>query len=230
MLTPSQLSLSLLASILLLHLSADIPPKANTKAIVIDTTGSFPIPLLASIIKSRIVSNQDARSRREATTGNYEVGGGEKIDHLEVDRDVQSCLEMVAISRVFDLEGLWEVLGEVGRDSCSGDEATVSDLAGADQAEEVAEEGHEEDRPRDEGTELVIIDSMGHIINELFSRKEKGDCTSPQPLFPPKLHRANETSTHPPYNSLPNNPHPVTHLQHPHPPPQRHNLHKNILL
>jgi hypothetical protein len=36
-----------------------------------------------------------------------------------VEGEVQKYLEMVAISRVFDVEGLWEVLGEVRRDSRS---------------------------------------------------------------------------------------------------------------
>lgn len=36
-----------------------------------------------------------------------------------VEGEVQKYLEMVAISRVFDVEGLWEVLGEVRQDSRS---------------------------------------------------------------------------------------------------------------
>jgi hypothetical protein len=117
--------------------------------------------------------------RKEVTTGNYEVGGGQKVDNEEVDRGVERCLEMVAISRVFDLEGLWEVLGEVGRDSRAGDEAATSgpDI-GESEVHAIPEAEHEEDCPHDEGTELVIIDNMGHIINELFSRKEKGEGTS----------------------------------------------------
>lgn len=72
-----------------------------------------------------------------------------------VDDDVHRCLEMVAISRVFDVEGLWEVLGEVGRD-CVGDEGTSEDKY-------------------EEGMEVIIIDNMTQLINELFARKEKGE-------------------------------------------------------
>lgn len=74
-----------------------------------------------------------------------------------MDEEVRGYLEMVAISRVFDVEGLWEVLGEVGRDSA----------------------GMEEDRSDEEGMEIIIIDNMTHLINELFARKERGEGVFP---------------------------------------------------
>jgi len=77
-----------------------------------------------------------------------------------VDEEVRRCLEMVAISRVFDVEGLWEVLGEVGRGS---DGSTVDD----------------DESLREEGVEMIIIDNMTHLINELFARKERSECMFP---------------------------------------------------
>ena len=76
-----------------------------------------------------------------------------------VDEEVQRCLEWVAISRVFDVEGLWEVLGDVGRDS--------------EGAEGAAAGVHYE-----EGMEIIIIDNMTHLISELFARKEKSEGIS----------------------------------------------------
>ena len=108
---------------------------------------------------------------------------------------------MVAISRVFDVEGLWEVLGEVGLGSASDREVGSGDGGqGRDEGDRDGVEGDEEvpdseddlalleddfdiDAPPrpprsqkhdgDLGTEIVIVDTMTHIINELFSRKEK---------------------------------------------------------
>lgn len=140
-----------------------------------------------------------------------------------VDEQVQKCLERVAISRVFDIEGLWEVIGEVGHpvslasepvfpghDAEDGNgirngnghkkEVTVS----KDEIEVVVEKDIADDEPEiqdseddltppvppaagrmdheedssigvDEGTEIIIVDNMTHVINELFARKEKSD-------------------------------------------------------
>lgn len=98
---------------LLSHSSSPTP--RITKASIIDTTGSFPLPLLASILKARVKLERESKLRKRADTGNYE---SPKTPHTEEDsKQIQKCLEMVAISRVFDLEGLWEVLGEVSHHS-----------------------------------------------------------------------------------------------------------------
>jgi hypothetical protein len=111
---------------------------------------------------------------------------------------------MVAISRVFDVEGLWEVLGEVGRDFA-------------------ADKGTSEDKD-EEGMEIIIIDNMTQLINELFARKEKGEGTllfpfgslySSEPLEPGLILNSTYSSRYP----LTNPPHPDTHEQHPRHPP-----------
>lgn len=110
---------------------------------------------------------------------------------------------MVAISRVFDIEGLWEVLGEVRRNPRSSHDPI--DVVNANSPEgravggdakstvirEIAdsqEEGltpDENDAPspeppdgQEEVIEIIVVDSMADIINELFARKEKSEGIS----------------------------------------------------
>jgi hypothetical protein len=137
----------------------------------------------------------------------------------DVEKEVQRCLEMVALSRVFDIEGLWEVLGEVGRNTPVHEEPNPSFSGEAEQQDATASQDGETQAPEkpaeiidsdqeevlspvkeaplkltpapppksltpsgedeDEGTEIIIIDNMTHIINELFSRKEKSDGMLP---------------------------------------------------
>ncbi|KAH7418108.1 hypothetical protein BKA64DRAFT_716890 [Cadophora sp. MPI-SDFR-AT-0126] len=119
------LSLHLLASTLLPCLSLPSTSKsrpAKPKATIIDTAGSFPLALLASVLKSRLLEARSLSAQNAVQTGNHAVQepkntkSGAGIDGKDkefVDEQVQQCLEMVAISRVFDIEGLWEVIGEV---------------------------------------------------------------------------------------------------------------------
>ncbi|KAG4436519.1 hypothetical protein IFR05_007993 [Cadophora sp. M221] len=124
---------------------------------------------------------------------------------------------MVAISRVFDFEGLWEVIGEVDHISPASSEHELRGesekekgvFGDSDEIEMVVEQDicddepepeildseedltppastppaiskdQEEEASEDEGMEIIIVDNMTHIINELFSRKEKSDGKSP---------------------------------------------------
>jgi len=94
-------------------------PAAQSRATIIDTTGSFPISLLAKVIKSRILEKKEESSRRDIKTDVYKSTQPDAVGNKGLEDEVQRCLEMVAISRVFDVEGLWEVLSEVGRDDRS---------------------------------------------------------------------------------------------------------------
>lgn len=144
-------------------------------------------------------------AQNKVKTGNHPVQKpGSDVFEKEVDGQVQRCLEMVAISRVFDVEGLWEVLGEIDQDtSYSGNEehASGNGSRNGDKEEGIPPEIPDSDeeltpedafpdstpnpksgkaeRDRDEGTEVIIIDNMTHLINELFARKEKSDGKSP---------------------------------------------------
>lgn len=171
------------------------------------------------------------------------VGGGQKAG-VDMEKEVERCLEMVAISRVFDVEGLWEVLGEIGRGSGRGNEqvsrglqgdTAQSDPAVHPQDVPIAElptmdggtnnvrdgavlaaqsstsksaslervQAAQPQRPtvsrgeedNNEGTEIIIIDNMTHLINELFTRKEKGEAhvllTNLSPIIHTQAHSNN---------------------------------------
>ncbi|PVH85020.1 hypothetical protein DL98DRAFT_511953 [Cadophora sp. DSE1049] len=151
------LSLHLLASTLLPYLSQPPPSRSQppkTKATIIDTTGSFPLALLASVLKSRLLEARSLSAQNAVESGNHAVQEpATSKDDSGIDEQVQQCLEMVAISRVFDIEGLWEVIGEVdyvGSSSTPGQneqnengKATLNVTDGF----EVAEENIGNDRP-----------------------------------------------------------------------------------
>lgn len=103
---------------------------------------------------------------------------------------------MVGVSRVFDIEGLWEVIGEVRGISRieveqSGEDDAVPVEQNMQKEVEIADSDDEgspltpsarevaPNEAEDEGIEIIIVDNMTQIINELFSRKEKSEGTSP---------------------------------------------------
>ncbi|KAH7336213.1 hypothetical protein BKA65DRAFT_479133 [Rhexocercosporidium sp. MPI-PUGE-AT-0058] len=278
------LSLNLLASALLPNIQTltksnsipSSPPK--TKATIIDTTGSFPLALLASVLKSRLLEAQSLFAQNSIKTGNYAVQtpevredeNGREGEKLNVDGQVQKCLEMVAISRVFDVEGLWEVIGELDQIPPVSSDHGIHDeseekrqkeaVGGPDEIEVVFEQDIGSDEPdpeildseedltpptgslpfiskdqkeetsEDEGTEIIIVDNITHIVNELFARKEKNDAHTLLTLLSQTLHTLTRThniltilhntinpssssTSHPPQN--PQNPHAHTHRQNP---------------
>ncbi|CZT03314.1 uncharacterized protein RAG0_10110 [Rhynchosporium agropyri] len=234
------LSLHLLASVLLPsrpslssnHQSTSQPPR--TKAIIIDTSGSFPLPLLASVLKSRLLEIQSQKAQNAVKTGNHAVKVSEPSKDARgagsggVDDEVQKCLEMVAVSRVFDVEGLWEVIGEVDHaDSVSmdrdsrgeddnnremkgggaGEGAALREQDVGDDEVEILDSEEDLTSPtlpvllkdqelqlsENEGTEIIIVDNMTHIINELFARKEKSDAHTLLTLLSSTLHTLSKT-------------------------------------
>lgn len=180
---------------LISHLdSRPLTSAVTVKASIIDSTGTFPLSTLAEILKVRVgkarlagkppILNDTAEERQAETTS--------------VEADVTRCLEMVGISRVFDVEGLWEVLSELSRSSATSQDDLTGGKAGeetqniyeaeiADSEDEGSEDLLQQDEQdivtgTDEGVEIIIVDNMTQIINELFSRKEKSDGTSIQPF------------------------------------------------
>ncbi|PBP22400.1 hypothetical protein BUE80_DR006775 [Diplocarpon rosae] len=209
------LSLNLVASALLPRLSL---PKPTSKAIVIDTTGSFPLALLLSVLKSRILANHSQCTHSAVENGIHWVNRpGQDETGISVDEEAQRCLEMVALCRVFDVEGLWEVLGEIGQDpSSGGDPKTVAARPpGVKEDEPEILDSQEEDlssevaipvspslanpslapiEETDAGPEIIIIDNMTHIISELLARKEKREAHTFLTLLSSSLHTL--TTTH----------------------------------
>ncbi|KAM3075915.1 hypothetical protein ACMFMG_006571 [Clarireedia jacksonii] len=112
-------SLNVIASVLLFHLThlntLSISEGAvKPKVIVVDTTGSFPLSLLAKVLKSRLTNLKGEMQARNNTTEKH-VGSTHFGVDEEENEQLSLMLGLVAISRVFDIEGLWEVLSEIGR-------------------------------------------------------------------------------------------------------------------
>ncbi|KAE9380369.1 hypothetical protein N431DRAFT_395155 [Stipitochalara longipes BDJ] len=206
------ISLHLLVSVLLSNLDSSTRSLATPKATIIDTTGSFPVSLLAEVLKARVLSSRAATAIAAVKTANYTISGQEQeVGDEEVEKDVQRCLEMVAISRVFDIEGLWEALGEVARDDTFQDESYLfpstreTDGQSPQKPTEILDS--EEELTPDEaspipppspnftsGTEIIIIDNLTHIITELLARKEKSEGHSLLTLLSLTLHTLTHTS------------------------------------
>jgi hypothetical protein len=129
-----QISLHLLTNVLLYN------PVA--KASVIDTTGSFSVSLLAKIIRHRT-----APQLGQASHGVEKVGIAQALDER-----VQEILGRVAISRVFDIEGIWEVLSEIS----AGCQSPIPERDLSNLAEKVAE-----DADRMPGEKLVVPEAAG---------------------------------------------------------------------
>ncbi|KAB8294752.1 hypothetical protein EYC80_006714 [Monilinia laxa] len=116
------ISLNLIASVLLKHVdlvNAIRNPQnksRNTvkpKVMVIDTTGSFSLPLLVKVLRSRIFKmRHETRNRNDASEN---LDNFNNSDEIEIQKQVNAMLGLVGISRVFNIEGLWEVLSEMGR-------------------------------------------------------------------------------------------------------------------
>lgn len=100
-------------------MSDNSAPQAGSrpKAAVIDTTGSFPISLLAKVIRSRVSRAKRGIAWEGLEARKARLANQDQINDRDVEEDVRKHLEKVTISRVFDAEGLWEVLGEVTRNS-----------------------------------------------------------------------------------------------------------------
>jgi hypothetical protein len=207
-----QISLHLLSSILLSNLTRSPTPSTKPKATIIDTTGSFPIALLAKVLSSRIISSRAASTTAAVHTGNYAVSGEiPDVSKEKVEMDVQRCLEMVAISRVFDFEGLWEVLGEVNRDSTLHDDYAIPSSPDPeayepephhppeilDSEEELTPERASPPRDKnspDPGIEIIIVDNLTHIITSLLAQKEKSEAHGLFALLSHTLHTMTHTS------------------------------------
>ncbi|POS85935.1 hypothetical protein EPUL_004091 [Erysiphe pulchra] len=181
---------NLLSSVLIAQLKVSKPSSVPcTRAIIIDSTGSFPLTLLVTILKSRIIANQQISS-------SHNNGIQRDDESATVDHQIQRCLEMVNISRIFDLEGLWEVLGETGnvkhvltRDS----KASPNVLGNLSQVSSV--EPTQSDLSQnivcsamEEGIVVLLVDNMTALISEFLTSRENGDAHNKLKLLSHKLH------------------------------------------
>ncbi|KAF7954681.1 hypothetical protein EAE96_005800 [Botrytis aclada] len=119
------ISLNLIVSVLFQHIDlVDTIQKSQSesrntikpKVVVIDTTGSFSLPRLVKNLRSRLLKRRrEMRSGDDMTTNLNDVHRTDESTETDIQKEVNALLELVAISRVFDIEGLWEVLSELER-------------------------------------------------------------------------------------------------------------------
>ncbi|KAH8597900.1 hypothetical protein B0O99DRAFT_702631 [Bisporella sp. PMI_857] len=123
-----------IASVVMSHLEQE--GTTSRKALVIDVSGNFSVQLLSDIIRYRL---RHATALKGVKRPNFIVPGSKIDDDLEA--KVMQCLQMVDIDTVFDIMGLWEVLGG------GGSERTLFES----------------------NTEILFVDNMGVLITSLLS-------------------------------------------------------------
>lgn len=73
------------------------------RAMIIDSTGTFPLPVLLGVVKGCV---------GEINDGSTKTQRGDRMPWREK-VIVEGLLERIGITRVFDLEGVWDVVGEI---------------------------------------------------------------------------------------------------------------------
>ncbi|TGO62050.1 hypothetical protein BOTNAR_0119g00140 [Botryotinia narcissicola] len=232
------ISLNLIASVLLRHIDlvnviqnfqSESTNRSKPKVVVIDTTGSFNLPLLVKILRTRLLKRRyEMRSRNDITIN---LNNGQNTDEstgIDIQKEVNALLELVAISRVFDIEGLWEVLSELERPDDlfrnNGDDQempatilsrTSKHVAGKieplhkipDEICDSEDEDIELTPPppveppvltpipssTETSPEILIIDSMHHLITHLFTHSEKVSAHNLLSLLSHALHTLTRT-------------------------------------
>ncbi|OBT90146.1 hypothetical protein VE02_00944 [Pseudogymnoascus sp. 03VT05] len=106
-----------------LHILArSLLERPHSHVSIIDSTGSFPLVVLAGVVRWCVERGVGSGSDVGGGGGAGGEGGGAggvggqggKGGKMGVEEKVNAVLERVGVTRVFDIEGLWEVLGEVG--------------------------------------------------------------------------------------------------------------------
>ncbi|TQS36839.1 hypothetical protein Golomagni_02701 [Golovinomyces magnicellulatus] len=202
--------LNLLSSILIAHVKASPSQTPLTKAIIVDSTGLFPLNLFVSILKSRLIA--------ENASSTSDIHGSNQDKYITTCNQMRRCLEMVNISRIFDIDGLWEILGETEqskdirtrnkdfslalspnnneirgereeRQAFCDEEAfnTVSGTASAQNAQPILSPNT---KPKivDDGIEILIVDNMTTLISEFLTSREKTNAHEHLALLSKKIH------------------------------------------
>ncbi|RKF62669.1 hypothetical protein OnM2_031029 [Erysiphe neolycopersici] len=191
-------SFNLLSSILITQLEVTKPtsaPQPLTKAIIIDSTGSFPLTLLVTILKSRIIANHHHNSSNHCDHGTHR--DDESFANV-VDHQIQRCLEMVNISRIFDLEGLWEVLGETDnvkhmlstRNSSASPNVSgnIGQVLSVKPTQSALSPSIACSSAMEGGIEVLLVDNMTALISEFLTTRENEDAHNKLKLLSQKLH------------------------------------------
>ncbi|KAI8632813.1 hypothetical protein F5Y19DRAFT_331004 [Xylariaceae sp. FL1651] len=151
-----------------LALNGSIAPShthARPKAAIITTVPATAIlPMLHDVIRAQVQARSGSRN-------------------LSVETEVRQCLEAISISRVFDVEGLWEVLHELEAqakaqanpsDGTYKDTASIQATEGSDRGEIIAKG---EDEVRSESNEH----RDGQDATERFEEQAQDGRTDPLP-------------------------------------------------
>ncbi|EGZ76707.1 hypothetical protein NEUTE2DRAFT_49105 [Neurospora tetrasperma FGSC 2509] len=148
------IGLQVVARMLLMSSSSSSSSGSKAKAMIIttlSTTSLLPRLRLALVSEARVLQ-----------------GNGNA--HHQVDRGIiKSCLERVLVARVFDAEGLREVLREL---EVEQQQTVVSHRGGG-------EIGEKRTESKDGGLpDLIIITNTSHLLNTLFTRNKTGSDRS----------------------------------------------------
>ncbi|KFZ05263.1 hypothetical protein V501_08510 [Pseudogymnoascus sp. VKM F-4519 (FW-2642)] len=100
-------------------LARSLLERPHSHASIIDSTGSFPLALFAGVVRWCVERGGGSGGGGAGGAGGKGEGGKGKVG---VEEKVNAVLERVGVTRVFDIEGLWEVLGEVGGGATGGGE------------------------------------------------------------------------------------------------------------
>ncbi|KAK3954344.1 hypothetical protein QBC32DRAFT_255691 [Pseudoneurospora amorphoporcata] len=144
-------------------------PEAKAKAMIIttlSTTSLLPRLRLALVSEARVLLQ-----------GN---GNAQQVEREEI----KSCLERVLVARVFDAEGLREVLRELEEDtSSSNKQKTATDMLGSSSADKSAgtergRGGAGQEQKADSNASplpsLILITDTSYLLNTLFARNKTG--------------------------------------------------------
>lgn len=100
---------------------------------------------------------------------------------------VKRALEMVAISRVFDIEGLQEVLSEISSQSPhQSPDRTAEIVDSEDEDAGLSPIRSPKKKPdgEEEGIQMLIVDNTTTLITGLMNRIEKSEGKLSPPLLP----------------------------------------------
>ncbi|KFY76414.1 hypothetical protein V499_03946, partial [Pseudogymnoascus sp. VKM F-103] len=224
--------------LLTLHILArSLLERPHSHASIIDSTGSFPLALFAGVVRwcaerrlafwMPTANEEEVRLevpghpdlellRREGGEGKGgKVGGAKGKGGLE--EKVNAVLERVGVTRVFDTEGLWEVLGEVGGGATGGAEEGNGEegVSMEERGRTVEDRGLQDEKEGGEGDGIPREEIVGGGGREIMDSEEEDDeeddlSTQRLPNPAPQTSTKDSTRNHKP--SAPSKTHPTTEI------------------
>ncbi|OBT93958.1 hypothetical protein VE01_08231 [Pseudogymnoascus verrucosus] len=173
-------------------LARSLLERPHSHASIIDSTGSFPLALFAGVVRWCVergggsgVGDAGGAGREGGKGGKGGTGGAGGAGGAgrkggggkgEVEEKVNAVLERVGVTRIFDIEGLWEVLGEVGGGAMGGadrrDEAKEASMGEEGRGAEDMGLGEEEEG--DDGMPREALPTAAGV-REIMDSEEEDD-------------------------------------------------------